>query len=525
VTPIRRNRHAPNAVLEVMETVRVFGASLLGCRAELVTVEARFEPRGQGQTEVLLTGLPDPVLRESRGRLLCVLEENRLRLGPGRLYLNLVPAARRKSGESLDLPLVLAAAGAGGHVTARELSGALFLGELGIDGALHAVPGGLPAGLAARDAAIGRVIAPPATAHEAAHVAALAAFGAHHLSEVLAHLTDPTRALARLTPTVGSAAPARAGPGLDDVRGQAAGKHALLIAAAGGHGLLYVGPPGTGKSMLARRLPRLLPPPSREERIELTCVLSTIGRWPGGLAETRPFRAPHHTASFAGLVGGGPQLAPGEVTLAHHGVLFLDELPEFRREALEALREPLETGAVTLSRAGRQVDFPARFQLVAAMNPCPCGYRGHPQVPCPCPPSHVRRYRRRISGPLLDRVDLRVELPPPSVAELTGRAVTRPGLGEADLRELVTAARAQQLARGQGVPNAALDAAALDRWAALDDAATSVVQRAAARGALSARALQSLRRVARTIADVDGAARVRPADLVQAVALRAPLTD
>lgn len=512
-----------------MRTVRVLGASLVGAGAELVTVEARFVAADRERTEIVLTGLPDPVLRESRGRLECALAESGLGLASGRLFLNLVPASRKKSGEILDLPLALGAAAAGGHFSPGVLAGTLFLGELGIDGALHAVPGGLAAAMMARAAGLRRLIAPPATAREAAALVGMDVRGGQHLSQVLAHLTHPGGILPALEPELldaGTDQHSKQGPRLDEVRGQAAGKHALAVAAAGGHALLFVGPPGVGKSLLARRLPCLLPEPDLEERLEITRVLSAAGRWPGGLARARPFRAPHHTVSYAGLVGGGPRIAPGEVTLAHRGVLFLDELAEFRRSVLEALRQPLESGSILISRAGRQIEFPARFQLEAAMNPCPCGYRGHPSVVCTCSPHSVQRYLQRISGPLFDRIDLRLELAVPALEELAGaRDAARhsPGLAEDELRADVLAARSLQHERQAGTKNSELGSDQLDRFDLLDAAQRRFLEAAARRRGLSARALQSMRRVARTLADLERRERVTEEHLSQALALRAPL--
>jgi len=522
-----------------VKTARAWGASLIGTEAELVTVEGRFAEQKKGRSEVLITGLPDPIIRESRGRLISALEENRLRVRTGRLYLNLVPAARKKSGEALDLPLALSAASALGYLDPRLLKDTLFLGELGIDGRLYGVPGGTAAALVARRSGITSIVAPLATAREAACVPEMKVYAGEHLNTVLGHLAAPGSGLARVRAPERAPEFVRTGASLDEVRGQATGKLALAIAAAGGHALLLVGPPGTGKSMLARGLRRMLPEPTLEERIAITSILSAIGRWPGGLAGERPFRAPHHSASDAGIVGGGVPLGPGEVTLAHCGVLFLDELPEFRRTTLEALRQPMETGDVHLCRATRRMCAPARFHLVAAMNPCPCGYMGHDHVPCRCSEAQVERYRSRISGPLIDRIDLRVEIHSPGLmaltrtssdaSEATGPAPSAVGTtdtdptSEARLLEGVERAARRRLARGQTEPNATLDGRALDRWAPVTGRSRTLLGQAERRQGLSARGLQSLRRVARTIADFEDRDKVDTEHLMRALALRAPI--
>jgi len=516
-----------------MHTIRVLGACLAGTGAEIITVEARFDRREKERTEVQITGLPDPVIRESRGRLICALEACGLHVPRGRLFLNLVPAARRKSGEVLDLPIVLAAAAACGHMDHRALDGALFLGEVGIDGALHAVPGGLSVAVAALANGVKRLFAPPATAREAAWIEGISAFGARHIEEVVGHLCGAQPGLVCLQqsdawaedPREALANPALAvSESLDDVRGQFTGKLALAVAAAGGHGLLFIGPPGAGKSLLARRLRSLAGPPDRIEQLEITRVLSAAGRWPGGLARERPFRAPHHTISYAGLVGGGSPPQPGEITLAHCGVLFLDELPEFRRETLEALRQPMESGTVLISRVGHRLDLPARFQLVAAMNPCPCGFEGHPRIPCRCSPGAVQRYRQRISGPLLDRIDLCVALDVPSVDELCPTPGMDRGPTHAQWRARVERARQRMRTRQPFARNGDLCHAQLEHVVPLCAEARSLIARAVQSRGLSARAVHSLRRVARTLADLDDKDAIESKHFAQALGLRAPIS-
>ena len=499
-----------------MRTAHVRGACLRGAGAELVTVEARFEDGPGKRCELALSGLPDAVIRESRGRLACALAGAGLSLPAGRLHVNLLPAALPKRGELLDLPMALACAAAVGHFEADRLGQALFVGELGIDGRLHAVPGGLAVAEAGLRAGIARLVAPARTAHEAAHLPGTRVFTAGSLGEALRVAANP-EATALAPPACAN--PARGGTALARVRGQRLGKHALCVAAAGGHGLLFSGPPGTGKSLLARALPELMPAPILAERIEITRVLSAAGAWPGGLAIQRPFRAPHHTTSDAGLVGGGNPPVAGEITLAHRGVLFLDELPEFRREALEALRQPLETGTITVSRAGERLEMPARFQLVAARNPCPCGYRGAEPGRCRCSTQQIDRYMRRLSGPLLDRIDLRIELGAPSLDELAGDGADG---GPAADELLARVERAQRRARERQaeLTNAQLDADSLDRVCPLGRDARRMLENARVRFGLSARALQSLRRVARTVADLEQSREVSVGHLGQAVALR-----
>lgn len=511
-------------------TAKAMGVTFAGAAAYLVTVEARFEKAPAAQegvekrSEVMISGLPDAVIRESRGRLLAALAAHGMRMPAGRLMLHLLPASLKKTGEHLDLALALGAAAAAGHVPAAALEGVLFVGEVGLDGRLRATSGGLAAGDAGRRAGLRTLVGPLETAREAAALPGVRAFACGDLGEVLGLLSGSPAT--PLQPEAMTAAhdPLESGRPLamDQIRGQAMGKRAVEVAAAGAHGLLFTGPPGAGKSMLAQAMAELLPPPDMEERVAITRVLSAAGRWPGGLCTKRAFRAPHHTTSFGGLVGGGSPPAPGEITLAHLGVLFLDELPEFRREVLEGLRQPLEEGRILISRAGRQTHMPAEFQIVCAMNPCPCGYLGHPRRSCRCSPGSIQRYRQRISGPLLDRIDLRLELTPPGVDALL--APDNQAASEVERTRYQNVRRARDVAmQRQGRPNARLDTINLDKYAPLDPTMKRLLVTAAEKRSLSARALQSLRRVARTLADLEAAENPSRKHLAEALSLRLEL--
>lgn len=486
----------------------------MGISAPGVAVEVQLAP---GLPALSMVGLPEMAVRESKDRVRGALLSGRFSFPDGRLTINLAPADLPKDGGRFDLPIALGILGASGQLGAQGLDDYEFLGELALSGHLRPVDGVLPAALAARDAGRALVL-PRENLAEAALVSGLRLHGAEHLMEVCAHL-DGSRLL---PPWRGEdlATHEPCYPDLADVRGQGQAKRALEVAAAGAHSLLFVGPPGTGKSMLANRLPGLLPPMTESEALESAAVRSVSGRaaLDPGQWRARPFRAPHHTASGVALVGGGSNPRPGEVSLAHHGVLFLDELPEFDRKVLEVLREPLESGHIEIARAARHERFPARFQLVAAMNPCPCGYLGDPSGRCHCSARQVANYRGRLSGPLLDRIDMHVEVPRLEVSELT-----MPARGEEEdsrsVRARVTAARERQQARS-GCPNSALGPREIERHCALDSAGQRLMEQALTRLALSARAYHRILKVARTIADLAGEERIATAHLGEAIGYR-----
>jgi len=500
----------------------VLSRAELGLEAPLVQVEAHL---GNGLPSCTIVGLPAPVVRESRERVRAALLSSGFEFPTGRITVNLAPVELLKRGGRFDLPIALALLLASAQVRASTPGLYECYGELGLAGELKPVGGMFLAALQAQRAGHALIV-PVANSEEVRLSGHTAAFAAADLRLAAARLAQRGHGEGALSAARGEPAAASDAAGLDDVVGHWQAKRALLIAAAGGHSLLMVGPPGSGKSMLAARLPALLPPLSIAEALEVASVASMAGlrldarRW-----TLRPFRAPHHTASAHAIVGGGPLIRPGEISLAHRGVLFLDELPEFDRRVLESLREPMESGAITIARAAARLELPAQFQLIAAMNACPCGYLGDPAQACRCSPSRVERYRQRISGPLLDRIDIRIEVPRLAADEFTSsrHAHAHASAEVPDAAEQVRLAREWRLWRS-GCLNARLSAAQLRSCCALPPAAEQLLERSAQRLALSGRGIHRLLSLGRTIADLAGSESIEAPHLAEALQLRRALT-
>ena len=489
-----------------MSLATVFSRAQVGIDAPLIRVEVHLGP---GLPGFAIVGLPETAVRESKDRVRAAMDNSGYKRPSWKITTSLAPADLPKEGARFDLPIAIGVLASSGNVNHERLKEWELIGELSLNGDLRPVNGCLPAVIEARRSGR-KLVVPAANAAEAGLVEGAEVFLAEHLCEVVAAINGQ-RELAR--PEKIDGVDFQHGPDLSDVIGQHRARRALEVCAAGGHNLLFMGPPGTGKTLLASRLPGILPPMSENEALEAAAIASVAGMGldPAGWRQRR-FRCPHHTASGVALVGGGSKPRPGEISLAHAGVLFLDELPEYSRHVLEVLREPLESGRIVISRAALQSEFPARFQLIAAMNPCPCGYQGDPSGRCTCTPDQIRRYRDRISGPLLDRIDLQVEVPRQS---LNGQ---EPGEPSAPVRERVMAARKIQTKRGQF--NAHLDVSGVREHCKLGPKQAHLLEQACERLNLSARAHHRILRVARTIADLDDSSDIELPHLTEAIGYR-----